>query len=267
MNKICGVSFVWLLILALLLNLQSCTAQKNQENENADLNYTSQSFFEESSDGWYYYFIIEKVKNGDSTYCEFNAMNLKYREIPNYVINGYDEEGNVAETMLPIPVSLYNGPDTKKDIKKIAEYFNTHYIDSVITVDSLKDLNIETISKETVVEYFNNALNSPQEQLGKYKNMPICNVVQENENYDGYRWQIGYILNYGNIKCLNIELIYDNGEYLSDKESEEAKSISRIIDDIEDSIVDNQDFCIDVSTFDTEKGIDWQRLAKLLNSL
>lgn len=249
----------------LLIGMQSCQEKDSNINAGNVINYISQSVFEESDDGWYYYFIIETLKDGSRSYYEFNAVNLKHREIPNYVINGYNEDGNVVETMLPIPVSLYNGPDTKSDIKKISEFFNANSPNSVITIEDMKFLEVKTISKEIIMDCFNRAITSEPEQLGDYKNKQICNVIQESRSIDGYIWQVGYYLNYGNIKVFNIEIIYDDGTYLSDINNDKTKKIIDVIESMEIDIVNNQSFDIDLSKYQLDNDIDFTRLVRLIN--
>ena len=265
MNKLARLCICIVAIVVVVMSFHSC--KLGSDNIDSAINYTSQSVFHETDDGWYYYFIIEKVKNSSKTYYEFNAVNLKYREIPNYVINGYDENGNVVETMLPVPVSLYNGPETKNDIKKISKFFNTSCPDSILTLADMDTLDITAISKKTIVEYYNDALSSPLEQLGNYKDMQISNVVQESNSNDGYKWQVGYYLNYGNIKCFNIEIIYDDGTYLSDIDSAEAKATIEIIERIEEDVINSQSFNIDVSKYQVDIDIDFARLIRLINTL
>jgi len=110
---------------------------------------------------------------------------------------------------------------------------------------------LNKIKKETLIDIFNRAYDKDPIEFGKYLNLPFVQVETSISN-NGYIFQVGYYLEYGNIIKVNIEIIYDDGTYLSDlvkdkKASVHQKELFNKIKRVEEFILINQDF--DISNF------------------
>lgn len=65
------------------------------------------------------------------------------------------------------------------------------------------------------MDLYNRALAQPVRELGPYR-MRFADCVQMTDQ-QGNTYQLSYLLNFGNLGVINIEIIDDQGVYLSDK--------------------------------------------------
>ena len=254
-KKIFGLS------LCIILLLFSSGCNKEESIENDGLSYVSKCVYVDKQDGWFDYFCIELSKkdktkssvdgnyefNQDTNYI-FDGINLKYQTIENHYIPIYDKTNKEVDKVdAPYP-SLSVSATYRDEIKRINTFFSNKKFTKKITVEDLKDLQLDKIDKETLVNLFNMAYEKDPIELGKYINLPSILVTSSISN-NGYQFQVGYFAEYGNITKINIEVIYDDGTYLSDlisngDSTNEQEELYKKINSIENSVISNQNFDI-----------------------
>lgn len=251
--------------------LCSCNTA-NQEKVN---DYESQYMFdtkcavEEGEDGWVYYFCCDYDKGNDTPdVYYYEGHNLKYKSMEGYVIDMRDEDGTVIQSMEAPMVSLVYNEKYDEDMEAIEEYFEKNTPTDVISGD---ELQLTNLNGEHVIKLFNQAISSEKMKAGKYYNLPASAVEQE-KAMDGYCWQVGYVLMYGQILSVDIELIYEGDIHLSDivaagEADENQEKLEAVICNIEDKIVEKQEFCVDNSEFERIKGVSGSRLKSMLKGI
>jgi len=250
----------WLLVLCCLLTACKGTSESK---EPFSPSWTSRFYGEESEDGWYHIFYIETMKNDEYTYYFYNAYNLKYAQIPGYVHRGYSG-GEVVETMMPAVPGLHVSPNAARyEFIDIADFFAQKKPTSEISVSYLDELDLKYISKEEIVRLFNCAINSDPEPEGSYWELPTSIICPEKNGTDGYRWQLSYYINYGNIQTVQIHLIYDDETYLSDQRDRDPV-LYEMIEQIEKKMIRTQKFDFHISDYPEKYAGDLQRLKDLI---
>ncbi len=213
--------------------------------------FPKQIAFKEKEDGWLCYFDIEYIQSNIEYpyYYGYNCENLKYEELYDFMPVGTDaDENGIYEykTTTNHPQYVYNR-NYSADMRIINEYFNKYKFNTVISMEDLNELDLKYISKEDVLELYNEAIESPKiMKWGK-------NIITQKEVYltksltkDNYTWIMGYMVKWGYIYYVNIELKIKD-DYLSDliKEdvaTEEQKKIYQNIIAIEEYILEKQSF-------------------------
>lgn len=254
-KKIFGLS----LCIILLLNSSGCN--KEESNEFVGLPYVSKCVYVDKEDGWFDYFCIELSKkdeakksvdgnyefNQDTNYI-FDGINLKYQTLDDHYIPIYDKTNKEVDKVdAPYP-SLSVSATYRDEMKRINTFFNNKKFAEKITGEDLKDLQLDKIDKETLVNLFNMAYEKDPIELGEYINIPSISIKSSILNND-YQFQVGYFAEYGNIIKINIEVLYEDGTYLSDlisndDSTNEQDELYKKLNNIEDFIIYNQKFDI-----------------------
>jgi len=254
-EKIIKISIIIIIILIILFGtLLWIVKNKKIEREYklGDLvPFPKQIAFREKEDGWLCYFDIEYIQSNIEYpyYYGYNCENLKYEELYDFMPVGTDaDENGIYEykTTTNHPQYVYNR-NYSADMRIINEYFNKYKFNTVISMEDLNELDLKYISKEDVLELYNEAIESPKiMKWGK-------NIITQKEVYltksltkDNYTWIMGYMVKWGYIYYVNIELKIKD-DYLSDliKEdvaTEEQKKIYQNIIAIEEYILEKQSF-------------------------
>lgn len=144
------------------------------------------------------------------------------------------------------PRYIYN-KKYEGDIRKINAYFIEKKFNKKIGISDLESLDIENISKTDILELYNNAISS--EKITKWGNNPILNhssYLNKSLARDDYTWKLGYIIQYGKINYISIELMIGD-DYLSDiinsnEASDLQKELFKDIQEIKKYIIENQKF-------------------------
>lgn len=248
-----------------------CSMEKEQEVKGYDSEFMfdTKCAVEEGEDGWVYYFCCDYDKGKDIPYTYYyNGFNLKHKSIEGYAIDIRDTDGNViSQAQASMPILVLNSA-FDADLATIDTYFEKKLPTDVITGD---DLSLNDLDKEQVIRLFNKAILSDRVEAGKYYNLPEAEVVQ-GENSDGYYWQVGYLSVHGQLVSVDIELIYGGDIHLSDivaagNADESQKELERVICDIEDKIVEEQEFCQDDGEFKRIKGASGSKLKSVLKGI
>lgn len=216
--------------------------QKKKESF-VPITYTSRYASKEKDDGWICYFEIENYQS-DYNYYIYDCINLKYQSLDDFYAIGkeVDKNGEEFEYRSTTRWVDYIWSKYSSDIRKISNYFQDNNYKSVITMEDLAGLELETdIDKNEVLELYNEAVNSKKMiQFGKFIDFQPVNVLKS-MNINGYEWTFGYNVVHGRIENVYLDCKYDN-VWLNDikEKTEYQKQILENIPIIENYIQTNQ---------------------------
>ncbi len=225
-----------------------------------EINFTKKGSFKEIGDNWIYYFDILDHKDKSENYYVFDGYNVKYTFLEDYSIKTIDAETKevIYKTTSETPI-LSRSDNFGNEIIEINDFFNEKQFNSAITISDLDELNTTYITKELLVEMFNNAiLSNVVDEPGKYieySHLGKVIIDSISDNQKG-KWELTYINDYGYLKYVTIDLKYEDGTYLSDN-----GEYSTLLDELENEIEDSQSFeNISLSGFPMEMSIDLNSL-------
>lgn len=233
----------------IMINIISlATNINNNKQKEIKINFIEKCSFKDLEDGWTYYVCLD-YKTGDDSKtinnATFDGVNLKYSTLEDYYITVTDENNNVIDKISADLVSLSTGDKTSSDLLKINTFLESKHFNREITTEDLS-IDLDIVDKNIIVELYNDAFNKETLTAGKYMELSFSNALTSSYQ-DNYKFQIIYILNYGNIGKVNIEVIYEDGTYLSDKVNDniatkEELEFNNYIKEIENQILKNNTF-------------------------
>lgn len=233
----------------IMINIISlATNINNNKQKEIKINFIEKCSFKDLEDGWTYYVCLD-YKTGDDSKtinnATFDGVNLKYSTLEDYYITVTDENNNVIDKISADLVSLSTGDKTSSDLLKINTFLESKHFNREITTEDLS-IYLDIVDKNIIVELYNDAFNKETLTAGKYMELSFSNALTSSYQ-DNYKFQIIYILNYGNIGKVNIEVIYEDGTYLSDKVNDniatkEELEFNNYIKEIENQILKNNTF-------------------------
>ena len=247
-KKITRISTIVILIITLIFGIILLLSRNENDfriKVGTDAHFPKKMAIKEKEDGWVCYFEIEYMKESSVPYYYYyNCDNFKYPEMDDYYAIGVEGDEN-GEYIYKIPINhasyMYN-EKYKEDLKRIYEYFTNKCFTTEISINDLNDLKLDNIKKEEVLELYNKAITS--NLIKTYGNYPNINknsyVGTSNLIKDDIKFIVGYILENGFIKYINIDAIKDN-KYLSDN-IEENKEILDNLNLIKEYILKKQIF-------------------------
>lgn len=227
-----------------------CAKGENQnENRKQKVGFLEKFSMIKKDSDWYYYFIISYNDDG-STSNFFNGINLKYSTLDDYFVYIRDSKtNNIIEKVPSFPIlatseKTVNGIMERDEVTTINNYFNSKQFDDKISIDDLEDLSLNNFQIDDILLLYNNALDYEIPQYFGNFRFPEYSV-DKGELINGKQWQVGQLNNYGYIKAINIELLYEDGTYLSDvvknnRASESQVELYNSINLVEDYIITNQ---------------------------
>lgn len=240
--------------------------------EKSNFGYDTRLSVIKGEDGWLHFFSCEYVKGEKTpTSYVYNAYNLKYKYLEDYKLKVYDENGDIiGETSSSLPYLILN-EKYWDDFMHFIEYFDKNKPESPLSIEETFDLEISVLDKEMIIDLFNCAIGADMLGEGKYYYLPEADIVLEDKQ-DGYSWQVAFFIVRGVIVDVNIELIYDNGSYLSDLVSRnegdtEKNNVYDAVSNIEMEILNGQSFVVDSEAYEVLNTIDSDRLKLLLQSV
>lgn len=265
------------LLLSLVFLFILCACGNSEENEPQ---YTRQdkSAVLELSGGWVMYYERQEVYDANGSfnqaYCSLDGVNLKYQDLSDFNMRLIDKKTGEVTGSIPPAVHFFQMNKIYEDkITPINAALEMRPPTPDLTLDELQGQDISGLmfTLEDVVNVYNAAMANGVKEPGKYMNLSSANIVSE-AMLDGYQWQVGYFILSGQIAALDIELIYDDGSYLSDMDeatlSGSQKELKQVIGTITGNILRSGsllDLGIDHSR---EVGqVQLSRLYKLLNSI
>lgn len=278
MKKTC---FIFATIFALLIT--GCSNNNKMKEEKIEIpKFVSKCYTGEiDKEGWFKFLCIELPKKNrnvketldnyifnESVSYVFDGINLKYKTLDGYYIPVYDDNKNEISKIEAAYPSYSTSKQYREDIRKINKFLNDKKFERKISIDDLDTIDFKVVTKEELVFMFNSAFDKTPSDLGNYINIPFVAIV--NSNYvDDYFYQIGYYCEYGNIRKIDIEVIYENDNYLSNLVSNHNASNEQIlfyekIKEIETNIIVKQN--LDIINFN-EYDESFKPLSNLLVEL
>ncbi len=240
----------------------------------------------QGEDGWYYFFYLngvddtsDKLLNITDIEYFFDAINLKYETLPGYEIEKYiiNEKGEKEkvggqETYPTLSVSLKekNGVREKDEIFLIDEYFTKKQFNREITIEDLKDLELQNFDKKLLTELYNKMIN--QEYSSKLTKFEVyLGEYRKDDMLDDYQWHTSMLALRTGALEIYIDVIYKNGTYLSDlvknnKASKKQIEMYNNIQLISKYIIDNQSVEFDSQFDDLKANKDYARLFTILDT-
>ncbi len=264
-----------LIMLSVMFSLVFSGCDKNVDLLENKFSFNTKYASVETDDGWLIYFSYEYPKQGEDfeSYYVYDAVNLKYKYLDGYEVEIIEEgTGEVLNFIKPPTPSFSVNESYGEDIKNISQFFIGKNFVKKITIDDLSGLSLTTIKKQDVVELFNRAIASEPLPNGKYYYLPETACHEEEGFISGYKWHVSYLNLHGCIIKANIELIYEDGKYLSDIVSEgvgtkEQTELHAVIEEIEKKIVSKQMLDLPDSEKSEVSQVNFQRLYNILSEI
>ncbi len=181
---------------------------------------TRDSLFQ-GNDGWYFFFVINSYGENGRTENVFDGFNLKYQKMEGYNILVYDYTGKNIKDRIPttpsksISEKTVNGKMERNEVFEISKYFDEKQFNREISEEDLNDLELEHYDKKFIVNLYNSAINSKLDDTVTKFNISSLEFLTDAKN-NGYSVNIGIMSQRKGIVAVRIDLIYDNGVYLSD---------------------------------------------------
>ncbi len=182
----------------------------------------------------------------------------------------------MADSMSSYP-NLYvshkikNGIMEKDEIDEIQNFFNEKQFNKQISKEDLKDLSLEFIDKDLLISMFNEMIvQDYQSNISKYGYLSE-GEYRKDDLANGYKYQISVIPFRTGILYVYIDIISENGKYLSDlidnnKATSKQTEMYNNIQKISKYIVENQLFDISEKFPSLNQIDDYKRLFKLLKT-
>lgn len=231
-------------LMSAIITYIGINSAKNNNNANSFL--TEKNAFLEKEDGWIYVLNVSKEAQDNKNHFYFNGYNLRYQAVEDFIINDYYNQ-NI------IPYLSGESDDYKKETLAIDKFFTEKQFTEKIKQNDLKDLKISLINKEDLVYLYNQLLsNKKKDNWGRYQTMPEM-TIKEYVFGNDYKWTIGYLIDYGIIKYVDIELVYSNGEHLSDLVKKEKVAIEQVA--IEKNIKLIEKYIVEKKVFDIQNNL------------
>lgn len=265
------------LILSVLLLAGLCGC-RNGEDPEPEFSRKDMSAVLQLSGGWVMYYERQEIYDGNGAltdaYCALDGVNLKRRDLSEFNVQIVNSDtGEVAGSVQPSVHFFKMNKAYEDKILPVEGVLEARPTTDDLTAEELEGIDFSGLvfTPEDVVAVYNAAMAGGVKEFGKYMNISSANIVSDSM-LDGYQWQVGYLVLSGQIAALDIELIYDNGSYLSDIDenemSEPPKELGQTIGAITQNILSSGEL-LNMGV-DQQKVIDqvnFSRLYKLLNSI
>ncbi len=254
-----------------IVNSNSSEEQDTEVNLEEMYKFYTKAAYKQTEDGWFHYFLIEFDKETDEPLAyTYDAYHLKYKRLSDYVIEIELDDQAPTVGYPSAPYYLLNN-DYDKDFDELENFFETNKPLSRLTEEQIAEIDIKTLDKDMIIELFNTAIESEPLSDGKYYYMPEAAIWQEKLN-GNYYWQIGYFCVHGEIASINIELMYEDGTYLTDIVSagdgdQTQIAIDKMITVLEDKIMTNQNFTLPENSFEGVSDEVYGRLNTLMERM
>lgn len=210
----------------------------------------------EGTDGWYYTFAINNFKKDNKiiTTNFYNGYNLKYEKMEDCNMIVYDDAtGEVLRRIPTFPTfasseKTKNGVRERDEIKAINQYFDEKQFNKEITIDNLYDLKTENFSKKQILDLYNKTIK--KEAFNGFSDFNLnayeFKKIEINKNYT---INMGILSERIGVIALRIDILYNNGKYLSDLVEKKKASLEQIeiynnFKKIEKQFVDTQNINI-----------------------
>lgn len=217
--------FVFLILIIIISTIINIVAQHNTNSrlylESEEEYIGTRDATIQGNDGWYYFFVINNFGENGRTENIFDGYNLKYQRMDGYNIFVYDyTEKNIKQRIPTTPSKsisekVKNGIMEGDEVVEISNFFNKKQFNREINEEDLIDLSLEHYDKSFIIKIYNAAINSKLDDTLTKFNISSHKFLTDKER-DGYSISIGIMSQRKGIVAVRIDLIYENGVYLSD---------------------------------------------------
>lgn len=230
--------------------------------------------FLKKENGWYYYLYT----NTNNDYF-FDGCNLKYPNLDGYYINIYKDKTEQEITQKFKTIPTLSASDNKKnnallmerdEVEIIDNFFTNNTFSRPINEKDLKNLNLGNFNKNDLIKLYNNLYKKDfNNNIIPYA-LHECDYKYDTPK-DGFYVFIGFLIERKGIAAIEIDLVFDNGEYLSDKINNGTATKKYI--EIYENLQNIEKYIIEKQTFDNlskdinYKGSVYERLYKILLSI
>lgn len=247
---------------------------------------------EVKEDGWCYYFIYERMKDGypeDSgeVRYQFYGVNLRYRFSPEYIVTEFRDTSEHKYIEKYSPRILRWGSATEAQ-KHDSNLIYNEILDQKKTVQQMLAINpdqyeFEDLDKDMFFRLMHEALTgetAKETTKRSYADKPSYSMMIEPEYIDGYKFQIAFIIAMGFVEEIYIDVIYQTGqEYvdyvqLSDmvdegKANAEQKQAFEQVQLVANAIRGTDDFLTEADSYKKLKigEIDFARLYEFVKAI
>jgi len=219
-----------------------------------------------------------------------------YRCHSQYAFSGEDME-NVPSIVVMIanlrylkgePEFMLKGdesPAAAADMRKLAQFLgygsgSEHKTVQEILAQDWEALEFETVNKEIIYDLIHQVFSQEVRPRGKAALSQSQGVLKEGGFTDGYQFQIGFLMDYGEVDVVMIDVLYQagtsEGEYvqLSDiveggQATAEHVKLYHRLKEIEEGIEAEEDFCYGMAEYSSEMiaSVDLSRLYQMLSDM
>lgn len=230
----------------------------------------------ELSSGWYLFCNYQEVYNSDNeieaVYCYIDGINLKYQGISDFNVEIVDKStGEITGYITPAANAMCMSEEYKAVLDEITNYLKERTPAPNLTEDEINFVDTSGLlfNVKDIVKLYNMAMEQEVADFGKYMHISVSDIIKK-PALGNYCWQVGYHILSGNIAAIEIEVIDDNGTYLSDKSEHtpEEQEIIDTIEKIEDNIIKEQSFIeLGINHDTVMSDVDFSVLYTLLESI
>lgn len=265
----CSVAIIILFVIFAIVGCGDKNSENTEQNTEVTFKYDTKMAMLETEDGWVHHFVCEFSKtDGKPLMYYYDAYNLKYRQLEGYTLEVTDADGNVCDIMYPSAPYMLLRDEYYNDFMSLDAFFNNGTVLDTLSEKEAEALELEYLDKDMIVKLFNTAIESENMPDGKYYYMPESGILQD-EAADGYLWQVGYFVVHGMLVSIDIEMIYDDGTYLTDivadgKGDAGQLALEEMISLAEEEILSEQTMDISGNTYEGVDESNYKRLCALL---
>lgn len=254
---------------------------REEEEKVAESSVVKRSYLEKE-DGWFYYITIDRVQEKEKYiyYNYFSGCNIKYEHLDDNYSTLIDGDGHISKipsTSVTLEHSRKSKDGKKTETDELGEInellVNEHW-ERKINSDDLKSIKFVNFEKDDIVKLWNDAYSKKYQKtddiIGKYISLNTCSIAKVKSSEDHY--QVGLLLNYGNIEEVRIDYVYSNGTYLTDKiasnkATDKEKEIYNTIKEMEQDIKKNGKFSLDKKFDSLKDNSDYKELFQIFEKI
>lgn len=253
---------------------QEESKKRNEADRIADSRIFKRTIIEKE-DGWYYFLSSDglELNIDEYTYNYYlDGCNIKYETLDYSYATMGDTHIPITPPALATSYRSKNNSKTEEmEVNEINNFFKKNTLTGKITVDDLSEIKFVNFDTKDVVTLWNKSFDKEyRKEYGPYTDLSACHFTKEDKNKNYF--QIGIVLDFGNLEIVRIDYIDENGNYLLDKianntATEEELAIYENTSKISNTIIQKQTFAVEDNYSNLKKDKTYSSLFVLLNNL
>lgn len=251
---------------------QQGRASVPDEEKEMPMRFWDKNVWSQQPDGWLYYMMAEKKKDGDVSY-EFSGLNMWYLSIDKCYIPITDSKGNAVDKETARVPNLINHEEMSGYVDKITQCLNECEEDEMEKI--LSEMELTYLDRDVIVQLYQQLSEKEyHEEYGAFADIPFTDKMYceiESQLEDAKFLAVTYFDDFGYLASVNIELLNSDEEPF-DKLLEQGKlggketAVMEVLDEIEEYIVAEQS--VDISGFKEKLDADlYYPLVNLLEKM